>query len=79
MTKGYELAFPTTIQSGLSKRELFAAMALQGLNASLASDKQVSIIMDAARELGVAAHVAIAMMAARSADALIAELAKEKS
>lgn len=61
MNKKYELAFPVAPELGLTKREYFAAMAMQSLLA------QVSI--NTSRDF-VAAEAVIA------ADALLEELAK---
>lgn len=63
---GSEPAFPHMYDDGLTKRELFAAMAMQGLISSNASmgDK-------------FDPHGVIAIGAVKMANALIAELAKE--
>lgn len=64
-------------QPGLSKRELIAAMAMQGL---LAKDigKIEASTQEHADALVVAMQKAIALGAVQQADALLAELAKEE-
>ena len=62
----------TDFVGGLSKRELFAAMAMQGLTSRL--DKEVSYCELVKRD----PFEATATKALRLADALIAELAKGK-
>lgn len=57
----HDPAYPTPTDLGLTKRELFAAMAMQGLCARPATHRPVDI-----------APLSIAM-----ADALLAELAKD--
>lgn len=56
-------------EHGLTKREYFAAMALQGLLSNSYND-------GATQPLSTASHDQIAQMAVSSADALIAELNK---
>jgi len=53
---------PTTQEQGLTKRELIAAMVIQGVQANPSSDEWT--------------HAEIARFAVRSADALIEELSK---
>ena len=74
---GAELAFPfvetgamqgESINFGLTKRELFAAMAMQGMLAQVAAESTPTA-WDAAPEVAAAGAV-------RCADALLAELAK---
>ena len=73
-------AFPTPEkvwgdQHGLTKRELFAAMAMQGVigNATLAK-----VLNQGAAEFGKDAAGFTAQLAREFADALIAELSKEQ-
>ncbi len=54
---------------GLTKRELFAAMAMEGWLASFATDAEIS----------PKGEIQIAQLAVRLSDALLAELAKEKT
>ncbi len=77
MSKADEPAFPTMsngyIQGGLSKKELFAAMAMQGF----ASDMQFrSIFKNEVKDNGLL-HECIAGLAVDYADALIVELEKK--
>ncbi len=54
---------------GLTKRELFAAMAMQGWLASFADDAEIS----------PKGEIQIAELAVRLSDALLSEMAKEKT
>lgn len=67
MTNGNDRAFATQFsdQEGLTKREYFAAMAMQGIMAN--SDDAITRF----------SHEDIALIAVSTADALIAELNKE--
>lgn len=58
---------------GLSKRELFAAMAMQGL---LANPDVMIGMRDASKDLGMDSDALVAGTAREVADALLAELAK---
>lgn len=60
-------------QVGLSKRELFAAMAMQGI---LANDIQIRAIADASTKHSTAGSVIVADLAVEYADDLIARLSK---
>lgn len=60
-------------EPGLAKRELFAAMAMQGM---LANDKHLTRTTKVAERLGLDADESIATQAREIADALLAELAK---
>lgn len=78
-----EMAFPLAIISdgyvqhvnaGLTKRELIAAMAMQGLRAA----RMIAIAGDIHSPAQIWSSRAIAAQAVRDADALLAELAKER-
>lgn len=74
MTDGNDFVYN---MDGLTKRELFAAMAMQGMLAMMAS-KEISVALNQeSKSRGLTAEQYIAGNAARQADALIAELNKE--
>jgi hypothetical protein len=80
-----EPAFPTHDSDGnplggwgLTQREWFAGMALMGVCAELANRAVSTVIADRAKEIGVHTDYVIAEVAAKRADALIAELSREK-
>lgn len=84
-----EYAFPFTetaetdrVAPGLTKRELFAAMAMQGLlAASIGTEDGSSVLLYSGDGLSFNYHKAperIATMAAQLADALLAELNKPR-
>lgn len=62
---------------GLSQRELFAAMAMQAYAPTDADGR--TAVEELAEEKGVTVLEFIAKMAVNQADALLAELAKDKS
>jgi hypothetical protein len=61
---------PHDAQTGLTKRELFAAMAMQGFLSMLSTGREVTL------KNGFTAAEGIAVSAVECADALLAELAK---
>lgn len=71
-------AFPTVYRpEGLTKRELFAAMAMQGMQSVMASAEVLGAIAGAAREAGIGTDQYVSEHAVSLADALLAALAKE--
>lgn len=83
MINGGDSAFPVVVnlamdprveQGGLTKRELFAAMAMQGLRAGAARYTPEGKAFTDWRPSQALARVAVA-----DADALLAELAKERA
>jgi hypothetical protein len=70
MSRANEPVHPGMVTTGITLREHFAAMAMQGLMAQ-AKVESIDLIPDM---LAVVAEVAV-----RQADALITELAKEKT
>lgn len=72
----------TTIHPGLTKRELFAAMAMQGMWANrhftFHTSKTAQLTVGRNEKLRAEIHSMIAEDAVLVADALLAELAKEK-
>lgn len=82
---GSETAFPfvcsdhsktQTALPGLSKREYFAAMAMQGLMGSYMAPKSQIALQDTAKACGVTTVGVIAKVSCDAADALIAALSK---
>jgi hypothetical protein len=77
MTNPNEPAFPVGLEnhdSGLTKREYIAAMAMQGLCANTGVMTQIAIACKSNPELGTRT---LAGMAKMQADALIAELSEK--
>jgi hypothetical protein len=64
-------------EGGLTKRELFAAMAMQGHLSALAGDNHCSATLQTAKAKGKKVTEFLAETAVQSADALLAELEKE--
>ncbi len=83
-----EPAFPLSVQasgykpeldlSGLTKRELFAAMAMQGFLAGACTAESMDGIQNGARERNCSIDEFQAQIAVAQADALLAELSKER-
>lgn len=71
-TNDQDLVFPGMISKGLTKRELFAAMAMQGLYAS----NGLPASSDADRDRGEIARYRRAEEAVKAADALLSALEK---
>ena len=63
--------------AGLTKREYFAALAMQGVIAALSSGEFFDSLHAGAVSLGIANEVMMARMAVDSADALIEALNKD--
>ena len=86
-TRGQDSAYPAQedpVEYGLTKRELFAAMAMQGLVTDLDRSKELAEVLEAMKGLEIGSmenarslRSVIAKMAVGHADALIAELNKE--
>lgn len=79
---GFDLVFPCTgpncnEEFGLTKRELFAAMALQGIMANPERWKQIADDYQSGKKSYKQCSAANAVKAVSLADALIAELSKE--
>lgn len=65
--------------TGLTKRELFAAMAMQGAMLILATKEGCGVIAENAKRDGKTMRAWMAELSVEHADALIAELEKEKT
>jgi hypothetical protein len=61
-------------ERGLTKREYFAAVSLQGFLSTLVSDSQVKALAEQANNNKISTQVLIAKMSVAAADALIAAL-----
>ena len=78
-TNGCDLVYPLDRwHIGLTKRELFAAMAMQGMLAMMADRKIAVALNQESKARGLTAEQYIASNATLQADALIAELNKEQ-
>lgn len=87
MSRGNEPAYPSQplnasgmptheAETGISLREHFAGLAMQGLCAALADDTARQMAVENALDSGRTAKQQIAFAAVEYADALLAELAK---
>lgn len=88
MSKANEPAFP--LQSpddhwslknlpGLTKREYFAAMAMQGMLSSFSNPQSIAQLNDVASRRELTANTLMAKMATKYADALLQELETEST
>lgn len=75
MSNSNEPAYPTATMPGLTKRELLAAMAMQGL---LANADAIRSTTTKAPVLEIRPSEAMARASVNYADALLAELAKKE-
>jgi len=69
---------PHYMHSGLTKREYFAGFAMQGLCTAMLDEKAREFVICRAKEIDCEPKNALAKISAQYADALLAELEREK-